>query len=66
MENKQENKGELLASISVSFADLKAENSKGAYTPDPEKIASMARRIALKAKQDPTRLASQTIEDLLS
>lgn len=66
MENKQENKGELLASLSASFADLKAENCKRAYTPDPEKIAAMARRIALKAKEDPTRLASQTIEDLLS
>ena len=66
MEN---NKAAIVETLTASFSALSAPKIKGQgsgkYTPDPVEIAAMARRIAAKTRQDPTRLASQTINDLL-
>lgn len=66
MENNKTSKADLLSVLSASFAALKDERAKGKYTPDPEELAAMARRIAAKTHADPTRLASETLDDLLA
>ena len=65
MEDNKMSKADLLETLRCGFDLLKIDNCKGAYKPDPIKLASMAKRIKSKAEQDPTRLGGETLEDIL-
>lgn len=58
-------KADLLDTLRCGFDLLKIDGCKGAYKPDPARLAAMARRIELKTTEDPTRLAGETLEDLI-
>ncbi len=56
-----------LSALSIKHSGGRGNRNQnsGQYVPDPEKIAAMAKRIADKAIEDPTRLVGESIEEML-